>query len=89
MARFTGVSTANPQHENIDISAHAAGAPDAQIRWRYYDGQSELYWFVDNVVASYLDPRGVSQRDLRPACIEPAAGAGRRWRHGTGRWPIG
>jgi len=56
VARFTGASTTNPQHEIVDISAQAGDAPDVQIRWRYYNGQSELYWYVDNVVVHFFEP---------------------------------
>jgi len=67
VASFTGASTLNPQHEIIDISLQAADAPDVEIRWRYYNAQSDLYWFVDNVVVHYLDPE-VCLNDL---CASP------------------
>jgi uncharacterized repeat protein (TIGR01451 family) len=56
VARFTGASTANPQHENIDVSAMAGGAPDVEFRWHYYNAQRDLHWYVDNVVVSFTVP---------------------------------
>jgi uncharacterized repeat protein (TIGR01451 family) len=56
VARFTGASTANPQHEIIDLSALAGGAPDVEVRWHYYNAQSDLYWYVDNVVVHFVVP---------------------------------
>jgi subtilisin-like proprotein convertase family protein len=69
VARFTGASTANPQHEIIDISAQAADAPDVQLRWHYYNGQAELYWYVDNVVVHFLDP----EECLNESCTAPGS----------------
>jgi len=65
VARFTGASTTNPQHETIDISAQAAEVPDVQIRWHYYNGQAELYWYIDNVVAHFYEPEAC----LNETCI--------------------
>jgi uncharacterized repeat protein (TIGR01451 family) len=56
VASFTGASTANPQHENIDISLHAADTPDVEVRWHYHNAQRELYWYVDNIVVHFFDP---------------------------------
>ena len=56
VARFTGAPTTNPQHEIVDITAQAGNAPDVQIRWHYYEAQSELYWYVDNVVVHFFAP---------------------------------
>jgi subtilisin-like proprotein convertase family protein len=69
VARYTGTSTANPQHEVIDITAEAGNAPDVQIRWHYYDGQAELYWYVDNVVVHYHVP----EECLNETCVAPAS----------------
>ena len=56
LARFTGASTTNPQHETVDISAQAGNAPDVEIRWHYYNAQNEAYWYVDNVVVHFVAP---------------------------------
>jgi len=69
VARFSGVATPNPQHEIIDISARAGGAPDVEIRWHYYNAQSELYWYVDNVVVHFLAP----ELCLNEACAAPGS----------------
>jgi uncharacterized repeat protein (TIGR01451 family) len=68
VASFTGASTANPQHESIDISAQAAGTPDLEVRWRYHNAQSDLYWYLDNVVVHFLDP----QQCFDEVCAAPA-----------------
>ncbi len=47
--RQQGAGSANPDHKTLDISAEAAGAPDAQVRFRDYDGSNEWYWQLDNV----------------------------------------
>src|SRR6185503_12175913 len=44
-----GAGTANPDHRTLNISSQAAGAADAQVRFRYWDGSNEEYWQVDNV----------------------------------------
>jgi len=67
VARFTGVSTANPVHEIIDISAQAGNTPDAQIRWHYYEAQAELYWYLDNVVVHFFAP----ELCLNEVCAPP------------------
>jgi subtilisin-like proprotein convertase family protein len=69
VAGWTGASTSNPQHEIIDISAHAADAPDVEIRWHYYNAQSELYWYVDNVVVHFAAPE-VCYNEV---CAEPSS----------------
>jgi uncharacterized repeat protein (TIGR01451 family) len=69
MARFTGASTANPQHEVIDISAWAGDAPDVEIRWHYYNAQRDLYWYVDNVVVHFIVPADC----LNEVCAPPGA----------------
>ena len=56
VARFTGASTPNPQHQVIDISAQAGDTTNVQIRWRYYNAQQRLYWYVDNVVVHFFAP---------------------------------
>jgi uncharacterized repeat protein (TIGR01451 family) len=69
VARFTGASTTNPQHEIIDISAQAGDAPDVEIRWHYYDAQAELYWYVDNVVVHFFAP----ELCLNEVCAAPSS----------------
>lgn len=41
-------STANPQHEILDITTAAAGATNAQVRFRW-TGNYSWYWILDNV----------------------------------------
>jgi hypothetical protein len=50
--------TNNPQHESIDLAAHAAGADAVEIRWHYYEANFEWYWYVDNVRVSFTAPAG-------------------------------
>jgi hypothetical protein len=69
VARFTGASTANPQHEIIDLSAQAGGAGDVEIRWHYYNAQRDLYWYVDNVVVRFTVPGDC----LNEVCAAPGA----------------
>jgi hypothetical protein len=33
----------------LDITAEAAGAPDLEVNWHYYDANWEYHWAVDNV----------------------------------------
>jgi subtilisin-like proprotein convertase family protein len=47
--RNQGASSPNPDHRSIDITTHAAGAADVQIRFHYYDAQFEWFWWVDNI----------------------------------------
>ena len=56
--RQQGASSANPAHETIDITSQAAGAADAQVRFRYYSGTNEWYWQVDNVKVVTTIPPG-------------------------------
>jgi hypothetical protein len=69
VASFTGASTANPQHEIIDISMQAAEASDVDIRWRYHNARRDLYWYVDNIVVHFLAP----ETCLNEICAAPAA----------------
>jgi uncharacterized repeat protein (TIGR01451 family) len=69
VARFTGTSTANPEHEVIDISAWAGDAPDVEVRWHYYEAQAELYWYVDNVVVHFFAP----ELCLNEVCAAPSS----------------
>jgi hypothetical protein len=34
----------------LDITAEAAGAPDLEVNWHYYDADWEEHWAVDNVL---------------------------------------
>ncbi|MEW5763511.1 MAG: M28 family peptidase [Acidobacteriota bacterium] len=63
VGRWTGASTANPEHETLDLTSRAAGASDAQVRFRYYNGSYEWYWMVDNV-------------RVEAESVEPCAAAG-------------
>lgn len=47
--RMQGSSSSNPDHRIIDITAEAAGASDAQVRFHYSNAIYEWYWMVDNV----------------------------------------
>ncbi|HNT75535.1 MAG TPA: carboxypeptidase regulatory-like domain-containing protein [Anaerolineae bacterium] len=47
--RRSGGSDRGPQTARVDLSALAAGQPDARIRFRYYDARSEWWWQVDDV----------------------------------------
>jgi subtilisin-like proprotein convertase family protein len=53
VAQWTGASTANPQHESVDITAQTAGANDVQLRWHYHNADFEWTWFVDNVEVGF------------------------------------
>ncbi len=69
VASFTGTSTANPQHEVLDVSAQLAGTTDGQIRWRYHNAKSDYYWYLDNILLHYFDP----QQCLNETCAAPAS----------------
>ncbi|UCF81217.1 MAG: PKD domain-containing protein, partial [Acidobacteriota bacterium] len=55
VAQYTN-STGGPVSEFIDITAQAAGAPDVQIRWHYYNALNAGYWGVDNVFVAGTPP---------------------------------
>jgi hypothetical protein len=67
--RWTGSSTANPEHATLDLTSRAAGASDVQVRFRYYNGSYEWYWMVDNVRITYVAPGGCQMN----ACVPAAA----------------
>jgi hypothetical protein len=70
--RQQGASSANPAHKTVDIAAQAAGAADAQIRFRDWNGSNEQYWQIDNVT---LDTSAPGSCDM-PVCTPPVpAGA--------------
>ncbi|MAC95923.1 MAG: hypothetical protein CMC96_10505 [Flavobacteriales bacterium] len=69
VATYTA-STADPQHEVIDISSIAAGESYVQIRFRY-TGSYDWYWIVDNIVVYQPVPediRVVSVDSLKNSC---------------------
>jgi subtilisin-like proprotein convertase family protein len=59
--RQQDASTANPVHTTLDITAQTAGAPDAQVRFRDYNGQNEWYWQLDNVKIDTTAPGSCNQ----------------------------
>jgi uncharacterized repeat protein (TIGR01451 family) len=69
VASFTGASTANPQHEILDVSALLAGTSDGEIRWRYHNAKSDYWWYLDNVLLHYLDP----MQCLNETCAAPGS----------------
>ena len=71
--RQQGVSSANPDHRAVDVSAQAAGAADAQIRFRDSNGSNEWWWQVDNVRVDTADYDGCAM----PACNGSIAGSAR------------
>ena len=65
------ISTLNPQHETIDISASAAGNANAQVRFRW-NGNYSWYWILDNVLIS--SPAGA---DIGVVSVDqPGSGCG-------------
>jgi hypothetical protein len=69
VASFTGASTANPQHEVVDVSAQLGNTTDGQIRWRYHNAKSDYWWYMDNVLVHYFDP----MQCLNESCAAPAS----------------
>ncbi len=67
--RQQSASSANPDHRTIDITAQAAGAADAQVRFHYYQGSYEWYWQLDNVAVSYTLPGGCAMNACQPAGV--------------------
>jgi subtilisin-like proprotein convertase family protein len=51
----------NPDHKTLNITAQAAGAPDVQVRFHYYNAHYEYYWQVDNIKVTYTAPGGCNQ----------------------------
>jgi len=47
VANYSGVRVGGV--ETIDISAHAAGQSDLQVRFRYHDASRDFWWGVDDV----------------------------------------
>jgi subtilisin-like proprotein convertase family protein len=48
VARFMEDS-ANPSRVTLDVTDELAGAPDAQLRFRYHGADFDWFWYVDNV----------------------------------------
>ena len=67
----TGATTTGAAHRTVSITAQAAGAADVQLRFHYYQGVSDWWWQVDNVVVTYATP-GCGQH----ACAAAACGNG-------------
>jgi hypothetical protein len=59
--RQQGASSPNPDHKTLNLTAQAAGAPDVQIRFHYYQASYDYYWQVDNVKVTYTAPVGCNQ----------------------------
>jgi len=64
-------SSPNPDHKTIDITAQAAGAATAQVRFHYYNAQYEFFWQVDNVKVGTTAPAGCAQS----VCAAPPGAA--------------
>ena len=73
VASMIGASTPNPQHKNVDITALAAGAPDVQVRFHYWQAQFEWWWQVDNIRVDVTAPAGCNmvQCSAGPASAKP------------------
>jgi subtilisin-like proprotein convertase family protein len=56
--RQQGASSPDPDARTTDITAQAAGASDAQVRFHFYNGVYEWYWEVDNVRVDFTAPAG-------------------------------
>jgi hypothetical protein len=55
------ISSNNPDHRTLNITAQAAGAADVQIRFHYYDAEWEFWWEIDNVKVTYQSPSACNQ----------------------------
>jgi len=71
--RQQGGSSANPDHKTVDITAQAAGAANAQIRFHYYNAHYEWFWQLDNVRVDYTAASGCNQTicPAAPAVVKP------------------
>jgi subtilisin-like proprotein convertase family protein len=69
VARWTD-DTGNPEHAAIDITAHAAGVSDLQIRWHYYNAEYEWFWYIDNIALTYPTEAGCEM----PVCLADPPG---------------
>jgi subtilisin-like proprotein convertase family protein len=65
--RNQGASSANPDHRTLNITAQAAGAADAQVRFHYYQASFEWWWQLDNVLVTYTAPAGCNMS----VCLAP------------------
>ncbi|MCB0837386.1 MAG: T9SS type A sorting domain-containing protein [Bacteroidetes bacterium] len=68
----SSLSTNNPQHEMLDISSVAAGASNAQIRFRW-EGDFSWFWILDNVIvyAPSADDLGVVSLEEPVSSCDP------------------
>ena len=66
VVRNQNTDTGNPNHRAVSISAQAAGAPDAQVRFHYYGAGSDWYWQVDNVGVSWTRAAACSMNVCNP-----------------------
>jgi len=74
--RQQGASSSNPDHKTVDISAQAAGAADAQVRFRDWSGSNEEYWQIDNVTIDTAAPGSCNMpvcAPLTPSGAKPVA----------------
>lgn len=55
------LSSSNPDHRTVNITAQAAGAADVQIRFHYYDAGWEFWWAIDNVKVTFQSPTACNQ----------------------------
>jgi len=65
-----GGSSGNPAHQTVDISAQAAGAADAQVRFREFGAANDQYWQLDNVTIDTAAPGSCAM----PVCSPPVPG---------------
>jgi hypothetical protein len=73
--RQQGDSSPNPDHQALNITAQAAGAPNLQVRFHYYNAHYEWYWQLDNVSVDFTVPGGCSQTtcNAAPNVVKPVA----------------
>jgi len=70
VSRQQGAGSVDPDHKSVDISAVAAGAVDAQVRFRFWNGSNEEYWQLDNVTIDASAPGSCGM----PVCTLPIPG---------------
>lgn len=56
--RMQGASDGYPRPNTkiVDLTAQAAGRPNVQIRFRYYNGNYDYWWAIDNVKVTCVVP---------------------------------
>lgn len=57
------LETANPESVQLNITAAAAGAANAKVRFRWV-GNYSWYWIVDNVVVEHFTCGGAANKDV-------------------------